>query len=281
MFKKTAIAALVLGFSGAASAAMYAPAPAPACSAGNVTVPCERSAWDLGVDGLYLRSTDNDNSAALRAKQGWGYRVEGSFHFGTGNDASLSWAYFKKDTPSTATDGNANHTYKDESRFNVVNFELGQHVDLGENFDVRFHGGVQYFQLKDNRTDVNTTADHDTTAYTKNKLEGFGPRAGVNMTYDFGNGFGLFGNSAMALVASKYSNAGTVDAAGTAAAAVTTYTTALSTDMQAGVKYTHAMAQGDLTARLGWTTHRVAHEAAMADQSWNGVFVGLKWVGNA
>lgn len=276
MFKKTAIAALVLGFSGAASAAMYAPAPAPACSAGNVTVPCERSAWDLGVDGLYLRSTDNDNSATLRAKQGWGYRVEGSFHFGTGNDASLSWAYFKKDTPSTL--GNNNRT--DESRFNVVNFELGQHVDLGESFDVRFHGGVQYFQLKDNRTNVDT-GNNNLTTHDNHKLDGFGPRAGVNMTYDFGNGFGLFGNSAMALVASKFSDAGTTDANGAAQAATKSYTTALSTDMQAGVKYTHAMAQGDLTARLGWTTHRVAQKSDMVDQSWNGVFVGLKWVGNA
>jgi len=100
MFKKTAIAALVLG-SGAASAAMYAPAPAPACAAGNVTVPCERSAWDLGVDALYLRSEDNNgvgavNANSFRAKYGWGFRLEGSYHFGTGNDATVNWAHYNK-----------------------------------------------------------------------------------------------------------------------------------------------------------------------------------------
>lgn len=265
MFKKSAIAALVLGFSGAASAAMYAPAPAPACSAGNVTVPCERSAWDLGVDGLYLRNDDNQFTGVnnYRDKYGWGFRVEGSYHFGTGNDATINWAHFNKTTNSTVAAVVRQH----KSRFDMVNFEVAQTVNFGEMVDVRFHGGVAYDNIRDNGTVV--------AGSTNNKLTTFGPRVGATMMYDFGNGFGMFGGSALSLMSAK------MTVSGTAAAASTTYTTAFGSEMNLGVSYTHAMAQGDLTGRLGWTSVRVAANSGVTAHSWNGVFFGLKWVGNA
>ena len=157
MFKRTAIAALVLGFTGAASAAMYAPAPAPSCAAGNVTVPCEKSAWDLGVDALYARSDDNQlaNMNGFRAKYGWGFRLEGSYHFGTGNDAAVNWAHGKRTTDSTV---NAN-VLSLTNTLDIVNFELGQVVNFGENVSARFNGGVQYVTVKDDFSNsVATTA---------------------------------------------------------------------------------------------------------------------------
>jgi len=265
MFKKTAIAALVLG-SGAASAAMYAPAPAPACAAGNVTVPCERNAWDLGVDALYLRSEDNQGSGAnanpYHAKYGWGFRLEGSYHFGTGNDATVNWAHFNK-----KSDNVARGLYL-RSKFDVVNVEFGQAVDFGENVDVRFQGGVQWLTVHDQSyTAAGVLQNVD------GKYSAFGPRVGATAKYDFGNGFAAYVGGNSALVTGKMEmRTGSNTSA---------YGTALSSDMGLGVAYTHSMAQGDLTARLGWNVMRVDHTRIGASQAWSGMNLGLKWVGNA
>ena len=263
MFKKTAIAALVLGFSGAASAAMYAPAPAPHCAAGNVTVPCERSAWDLGVDVLYARSEDNQAStvAGFRAKYGWGFRLEGSYHFGTGNDATLNWSHYNKGS-------GVRQGVLFRSQFDWVNFEIGQHVDFGENVDVRFFGGVEYVNVVDNAFGGPLIRVAD--PLVNGRYTGFGPRAGATAKYDFGNGFGVYSDAAMGLVVGK---------ARDRTNGQNFYGSALTTEAGIGVSYTHAMAQGDLTGRLGWGVKQVNGAAGGVD-SWNVFNLGLKWVGN-
>ena len=268
MFKKTAIAALVLGFSGAASAAMYAPAPAPSCAAGNVTVPCERSAWDLGVDALYMRSDDNRlaNLNDYRAKYGWGFRLEGSYHFGTGNDTTVNWSHNKR-----TNDGvfNAN-TVSMTNTLDIVNFEFGQAVNFGENFSARLQGGVQYLNIKQdfsNSVDIGSLAAGSHTL----KINGFGPRAGLMTKYDFGNGFGVYGDFNTALIVAKHASI----LAGTSG---NIYSTVLSSDADVGLSYTHSMAQGDLTTRLAWGVKQMN---ASQNQGWDGITLGLKWVGNA
>lgn len=283
MFKKTAIAALVLGFSGAASAAMYAPAPAPACAAGNVTVPCEKSAWDLGVDALYMRADDTQFSQTARPKMGWGFALEGSYHFGTGNDVTLNWGHFKKSTDGIVTRtpavGGAQDRANVESKFDIVNFEFGQHVDFGENVDVRFQGGVQYVSAEDNLYTFEAAAAAANNTTNNFKLTGWGPRAGAKMTYNFGNGFGVYGDGNMALIMGKVET--TTAANGGASATATAHGTTLGYDATVGVKYTHAMAQGDLTARLGWGGKHYNAAAGAGVMTWSGVNFGLKWVGNA
>lgn len=260
MFKRTAIAALVLGFSGAASAAMYAPAPAPSCAAGNVTVPCERSAWDLGVDALYMRSDSNPyaNSAGFRARYGWGYRVEGSYHFGTGNDVTVSWAHNKRSTDASAFVTGAGTL---SNTLDVVNFELAQLVNFGENVSARFQGGVQYVSIKN---------EDPSATITSVKTTGFGPRAGVMTKYDFGNGFGVYGDFNTAMLVGKRKLSTNTN---------NTYGTMLSTDASVGVAYTHSMAQGDLTTRLSWGVRQFNVNSNV--NGWDGITLGLKWVGNA
>jgi hypothetical protein len=259
MFKKTAIAALVLGFSGAASAAMYAPAPAPACAAGNVTVPCERSAWDLGVDLLYMRNDGNqfDEVPNFRAPYGWGFRLEGSYHFGRGNDANLNWTHYNK--------GGESVNRMTRSKLDIVNFEMGQSVDFGENFDVRFQGGMQYVDVTDNGVG-------GAIAGNNARLKGFGPRGGAMVKYDFGNGFGVYGDTNIAILASKGEIVGVNGSF---------HGTSMSTDGSVGFAYTYAMAQGDLTARLGYGVKQITYSsAAVPDAGWQGFNFGLKWVGN-
>jgi hypothetical protein len=274
MLKKTAIAALVLGFSGAASAAMYAPAPAPACAAGNVTVPCEKSAWDLGIDALYMRPENTAlanrfTTNPIRPDYAWGFRLEGSYHFGTGNDVSLNWSHIKRSKDLTITAAQAANTggaidagaASYEAKLDMVNFEFGQMINFGENVSTRFHGGLQYLTLDDDITAVTLgTVDRKTT--------GFGPRAGLMSKYDFGNGFGVYGDLAAAMLLGKLSGS------------ATSHNTMITTDANVGVAYTHAMAQGDLTARLAWGVKQITYGSASA-VGWDGFTLGLKWVGNA
>ncbi len=80
----------------------------PVCTPGNVTVPCESSAWDFGGQALYLKPSFGAPFAGVtrvaNATSGfdypyfnknndwsWGFQLEGSFHFGTGNDIDLNW----------------------------------------------------------------------------------------------------------------------------------------------------------------------------------------------
>lgn len=263
MFKKTAIAALVLGVSGAASAAMYAPAPAPACSAGNVTVPCEKMAWDLGIHALYLRTSDNVGSTGqYNGDSDWGFRLEGSYHFGTGNDVTIEWTWFDNDFGTNGTAGYRN------AKYNVVNVEMGQHVDMGEMFDMRFHGGFQYANFQQQR--------FDTAAATYDN-KGIGPRFGFDSSYDFGNGFMLTGGSDMALLAAKSSVS--------TAANANDDTVLTNLGANIGVAYMHAMAQGDLTLDLGYQVNYVFSSRTVAnvsrDISYDGLYFGAKWVGNA
>lgn len=291
MFKKTAIAALILGFSGAASAAMYAPAPAPACSAGNVTVPCEGSAWDLGIDYLHLTNHENVasnildvNNNGYEAESGSGFRLEGSYHWGTGNDFNINWTHFSK-SDDQDMDGADGDTERLESKLTVVNLEVGQHIDVGENWNIRVHGGVQYARVT-NHFDQDIATANDAEDW---KVKGWGPRAGIDSHYDFGNGFGLFANAAVSILHAELES----DFDNPATATFTQQATITATDMRVGAMYTHAMAQGDLSVRGGYQVNNFINAGAngnnaaflalagQRDLSFDGWFVGLKWVGNA
>jgi hypothetical protein len=261
MFKKTAIAALVLGMSSVASAAVIA----SSCAPGAVSVPCEAQAWDLGVDALYMRTEGGLNSAVAdyRADRGWGYRLEGSYHWGTGNDVNLNWAHFKKTTAAGTTPISA----AVQDKFDVVNVEFGQMINVSEAVSMRFHGGVQFLEISsDNRTAAIVAAGTGV-----NSAKGWGPRFGLDTTYAFGNGFAVFGNGAFTVQKVKATVAGVSG----------THSTDTGHDTKLGVSYTHAMAQGDLSARLAWENTRYSGGTNNGDYGWTGMSVGLKWVGQA
>ena len=96
--KKTALAVIALG-----STAAFAGTMGPVCSAVNVTVPCETCAWDFGGRALYLQSATFQPSSqvsfynkgatgsyGVNPQWGWGFQLEASYHYGTGNDMNLN-----------------------------------------------------------------------------------------------------------------------------------------------------------------------------------------------
>lgn len=311
--KKTAVAVLALG-----SSAVFAGTMGPVCAPGNVTVPCEATAWDFGVQALYLQSTMNSdvgrdesftssssNGTEVRHHDnddwGWGFQLEGSYHFGTGNDATLNWYHFDDsgeghhhhdgDTVSTGDrfDDNAFRPHWD-----AVNLEFGQHVDFSQTTKIRFHAGAQYARMKTSGwIGYVNNSNHAVVWEQNSSFNGFGPRVGSDLSYEVGNGFGFYGKAAATVLAgtNKYGVHNSTLAIN-GGRSKTTVVPAL--EAKLGAKYTYAMSSGDLTLDVGymWVDYINARSALNTfvsgastltvrdDFGLNGVYAGLKWVGN-
>lgn len=325
--KKTAVAVLALG-----SSAAFAGTMGPVCSAVNVTVPCESTAWDFGGRALYLQPavgndifgsentvTINGSSASFghNAPWNWGFMIEGSYHFNTGNDLNLNWYHLNRSStrtlaasgPFAATIGTlatlstsfGETILSTDPHWDAVNIEFGQHVDFGENKSIRFHGGGQYARLTNSSTAAGSAsvsgtllglfpvAIAETYSVASNpSYNGFGPRVGADMSYDWGNGLGIYANAAGALLAGSLKQSLSVGLGGTVpvTASASSSSTLVVPELEGkiGANYTYAMAQGDLTLDAGWlwinyfnVLNSDVNNGSFALQ---GPYFGLKWLGN-
>jgi len=334
--KKTALAVIALG-----STAAFAGTMGPVCSAVNVTVPCENTAWDLGGRALYLQPTSssftgnrtlvnaNDGTTLAREIQpawGWGFQLEASYHYSTGNDFDLNWYHFRngRQAQSDVTNsfgtlvnnsflsGNVydlTETYAYQSNsiaWDQVNMEFGQHVDFGENKYGRLHAGMNYSRTGNNvttqvigsyaTTDGGTANNFNRVDYRTGVYNGFGPRVGMDLGYDWGNGLSVYGNGALSVLAgttkTSYNPVERDTAGDITNSSWYSYSNARvvpELDAKLGFMYTYAMAQGDLSFDIGWLWASYMGALTSAGSSFaahnenfgvQGLYFGLKWVGN-
>jgi len=304
--KTTAAAVLALG-----SSAVFAGTMGPVCTPGNVTVPCESQAFDVAIRALYLQPIYDADLGYLGAREtspnnfyfidndldwDWGFYLEGSYHFSTGNDLTVNWTYWSNEShfANVASDGTQFawidadiYRYRWEPTFNAVNIEFGQHVDFGEMKNIRFHAGLQYANIKTERNIYGLANFLGYGLSSEATFSGIGPRTGLDMSYDFGNGFAIYGNGAAAILVGSSDFDTYQSGAGTVSVGVHGDKTALVPELEAklGAKYTYAMAQGDLTLDGGWmwTNYFNAQHGFVgveSDFGLQGPYIGLKYVGN-
>lgn len=314
--KKTAVAVLALG-----SSAVFAGTMGPVCTPGNVTVPCERSAWDFGGYALYLQPTYTGDVSYLGHTDtvvgttdvrtfdnadldwNWGFKLEGSYHFSTGNDLNLNWYHWKNGTDfafagtsltglAAAATGGAEIT----PQWDAVNLEFGQLANFGEFDSIRFHYGLQWAQVQ-TTTAAFTTVPVVVAAAVQDKFNGVGPRLGMDMQYNFNNGFAVYGNGATALlIGNNKFNSAVVAPAFPGVAGITSLATVGKNNVvvpelegKLGVKYSYAMPQGELVLDAGWmwvnyfnAQHTISVFGTVNEGSFavNGPAFGAKWIGS-
>ncbi|TAL64838.1 MAG: hypothetical protein EPN84_02615 [Legionella sp.] len=228
MLKKITLAVLSM----ATSSFALAGAMGPVCTPGHVTVPCVNQAWDLGVQALYLKpiygATKGYQFTAVNSPIAqydqvprdwdWGYRLEGSYHFNTGNDATLVWTHFK-DTANGFGYGTyfipvspffipRETSIQYTNQFDQVNLVMGQHVDMSMNDKLRFYGGLQYAHLLTNVTTTFFNSPIGSTFTSVNGLlatdyKGIGPVVGIDYSYYLSQAFSLTANGAGSILYGK------------------------------------------------------------------------------
>ena len=322
--KKTAVAVLALG-----SSAAFAGTMGPVCTPGNVTVPCPSSAWDIGGQALIFQMMTDNNvdigivsgtgytaiNTDLDAQWDWGFQLQASYHFNTGNDLTLNWYHIDtgwNNTIAYGLDADADLTvgYGHKNRWDAVNGEFGQYVDVSPNAKLRYFGGFQFASIKrsvhafsDDPAIVLPDADAHLTVFEgSSEYNGFGPRTGLDMNYVFGNGFGIYAKAGAAILVGTAKHGFERDVVsgietlpnGTALAApnylsIAGSRTAIVPELDAklGANYTYAMAQGDLTLDAGymWFNYFGALNSTVlpttaVDFGAAGPYFGLKYVGN-
>lgn len=321
MLKKLALAIIGSTISSLAVAGMYSPAPVPTCIPGDVTVPCEARGWNLGVQALYLRPTYSAQKAydlnqaegvnRVSPEWGWSYRIEGSYHFHTGNDLTMTYLHFDNDSILGSYLGFIPFAFAAEpyftklkNKFDQINLVLGQHTDIGAWQKIRFYGGVQYAKF---RVDANNNfmvipaalrlrMVSGVNQYRDTDYYGVGPVMGVDYSYNLANGFSLTGNTATSLLysISRYNSGYVVLPTGAVLLAFHHSQEAVVPSLEAklGLKYAQEWPNGMLNLEAGYQTINyfsvlqtrrfvafIPHQNN-SNFSLYGPYFGAKWIGN-
>ena len=230
--KKTMAALLALG-----SCSVFAGTMGPTCLAGNVTVPCEKTGWEVGGQALYLQPIYSMAGSTPKAVFGasdnygytlypqpswaWGFMIDGAYHWGMGKDLTLSWYHVNHATVL------ANQPFQDGStgtpqpvvnmnlslhpQWDAANAEFGRRIDLDQQSNLRFFGGVQYARIVNQSNGYIATGDTsgfaqngviDNNTYLKvnSNFNGFGPRGGLDLNYELPYGFTAYAKGAGGLL---------------------------------------------------------------------------------
>lgn len=312
MLKKVTLAVLGLAATGFAAAGTMG----PVCAPGNVTVPCEAKRWDLGVQGLYMNSI-HGSDRGYRFITGnrfenanddwdWGYRLEGSYHFNTGNDITISWMHLlnhnSNDLSGVAptTGSTVPYSLNNRDRFDQVNAVLGQFVDVSASKKMRFYAGLQYARIENDSTNRYALAipQAQVTAvslFDNSDFDGAGAVIGLDYAYNITNELSVTANGAGSILygTGRY-NAG-VQLSPLEVTTQSVYASKKSIvpslEAKLGVNYAYAMPQGILNFEGGY--HVVNYFDALQSQAQSltdvvssvdyglaGPYFGVKYIGN-
>lgn len=313
MLNRITLAVLGIGFSTLANAGTMG----AACAPGSVVVPCEEKRWDLGVQALYLRPVyDADRGyervsvngyTQLDTPWNWGYRLEGSYHFNTGNDLNLNWTHF--DTGSqqanlygdvltdatTIAAGNLVQTV--DHQFDQVNLELGQLAHFGQYKSMRFYGGMQYAYIQFDGIQNFAAPYAAVSQFDKADYRGFGPVLGIDYAYNLTSALSLTANSTGSILyGTTRANLGYINVpTNVTFSSIYASKKAIVPSLEAklGMNYAYAMGQGILNIQGGYQalnyfnalqkpryTSATVTTLAESDFGLSGPYIGINYTGS-
>lgn len=269
--------ALLSGLALNVNAAVY---QAPRCDAMNITAAC-LTGWEMGGDILYVQAQATEISAApiqpkFRGDYGFGFRLEQSYHWGHGHDINVNWQYQSKESVRNlgldVDPAPFVGRFAITSKFNIANFQVGHQLQLADEWHIRAHGGLQYANLK---TSINSS-NQVISAQDSVRREGWGPRAGLNLTHDFAHNYHMFADVAVGILCASFITDSSVDSP-LPFQNIGLYFASLESDARLGASYTQELAQGKLTLRAGWQSNFYSAPASTVSLSWGGAFAGVSW----
>ncbi len=320
MFKKATIAVLGLAASVATAGSM-----GPVCTPGNVTVPCVTKLWDFSAQALYLRSVYGAEKAfqlgtlplgkEVKNDWGWGYFLEGSSHFNTGNDISINWMHFSTSTGPTEFFGvldipaaglppiPAPFELIYRNRIDQVNVVMGQHVDVSERKKMRFYAGLQYADIQSTATNYYITqiipalANNPFSKFDNTDYKGFGPVVGINYAYNITDALSLTANGGGSILygTNRYHGGFVLSPVQAIVEQVSFRKKGIVPSLEAklGVNYAHATPIGLANIQAGYQVVNYFHAleeqpfpnllgpVRSVDYGLFGPYFGLKLIGNA
>ena len=209
------------------------------CVPGSVAIPCETTGWDISALALYLQPSFGGNNLGyssfsnygedvfsnpveangasnkmsnITPAWGWGFQIEGAYHFSTGNDLDINWYHMNENTSGhlpqgTLFAGSASQLYAGYQavapKWDAINLELGQRFDFGELKRIRLHAGLEFARIKNtitNRPQLYPTSGVLFTTADTTSYNGFGPRLGGDFSWDGTNGLGIYAKFAGSLL---------------------------------------------------------------------------------
>ncbi|WP_367608065.1 Lpg1974 family pore-forming outer membrane protein [Legionella sp. W05-934-2] len=321
MLKKTTLAVLSIALSGVTFAGTMG------CQPGNVTVPCEDKKWDIGAQALYLQPTHTGERVYHPATNegyypedkndwGWGFLIEGSYHYKTSEDITMNWTHYDHSTEQGPITGQAfvftatpvilinQLTYNQTSNtiFDQVNLVKGQHVDVGLLKDIRFYAGLQYASMRFEADNIYQMNAPFLPQYLNRyaHFEGVGPVMGINYNYPIANGFSITADTDASILYGngRYNSQYVVFASNTDVVFVNNRISGKhvvpSLEAKVGVNYAKEMVSGTLNMQAGYRVLNyfnalrslgpnalAANGVTSYDFALNGPYVGAKWLGNA
>lgn len=210
----------------------------PVCQSGTITTPCEKTAWSLGAQALYLQPSFGGNGLGYSAfsygtdsfgntvgannpantmtnmtpKWSWGFQIEGAYLFGSGSDIDVNWYHLHNSTSgyfpnNSLFSGNAPALYAGSiqvaPKWDAVHVELGQHIDFDNTKMMRLHAGVEFARVQTIFTNYpQLSLNRGPLFITIDNISynGFGPRFGIDFTDTMGYGLGVYAKSAASLL---------------------------------------------------------------------------------
>ncbi|MDP1603475.1 MAG: Lpg1974 family pore-forming outer membrane protein [Legionella sp.] len=200
----------------------------PICTSNPVTIPCQVSQWELGVQALYLKpaysytlgyasTTTGIGTQKIEPDWGWGYRLLGAYHFNTGNDITLNWSHYDVDSQLGLYSGqylqlpvgviSANYQLFLNNKYDEINLVMGQQVNLSQVKSARFYTGLKFADLRVDGTNTYAVAPAfiavtggSARDLTSTDFNGVGPVMGVDYAFNLSPRLSITANTAGSLL---------------------------------------------------------------------------------